>query len=65
MVWCGLDSCGLGKGYADGSCEHINELNRLHQIREICWFVKELVVFHEGFCLLHGVVCCGVIGLVG
>jgi hypothetical protein len=55
----------LGKGYADGSCEHINELNRLHQIREICWFVKELVVFHEGFCLLHGVVCCGVIGLVG
>lgn len=24
MVWRGLD--GLGEGYADGSCEHVNEL---------------------------------------
>ena len=35
------------------------------EFRGICWFVKELVVFREGFYLLHGVVCFGVIGLVG
>jgi hypothetical protein len=25
MVWNGLDSCGLGQGPVEGSCEHRNE----------------------------------------
>jgi hypothetical protein len=64
-VWRELDSCGLGKGNADGCCEPVNELAGYIKFGGICWFVKDLVVFREGFCMLLGVVSFAVMGLVG